>query len=55
MPTRANENFIPRNLNNPNVQDILNEYSAALEEVVNIGFNVAYWTSEKIHGGEELV
>jgi len=54
MPTKENENFIPRNSNNPGVEKILGEYSTALDEIVNFGSNVFCWSSEKIHGGEEL-
>jgi len=54
MPTKPDEDFIPRNIENPEIQEILNQYSSALEEVVNFASNVAKWCSEKIHGGEEL-
>lgn len=54
MPTKPNENFIPRNIENPEIQEILNQYSSALEELVNFASHVANWCSEKIHGGEEL-
>ncbi len=54
MPTKPDKDFIPRNIENPEIQEILNQYSLALEEVVNFASNVAKWCSEKIHGGEEL-
>ena len=54
MSTKPNEDFIPRNIENPEIQEILNQYSSALEEVVNFASHVANWCSEKIHGGEEL-
>ena len=54
MPTKPNEDFIPRNYEDPEIQKILNQYSSALEEVVNFASHAAKWCSEKIHGGEEL-
>jgi hypothetical protein len=54
MPTKPNDDFIPRNIENPKIQEILNQYSSALEEVVNFASHVAKWSAEKIHGGEEL-
>jgi hypothetical protein len=54
MPTKPNEDFIPRDIYDPDFQEILNQYSSVLEEVVNFASHVAKWCSEKIHGGEEL-
>lgn len=54
MPTKPSEDFIPRNIGYPEIQEILNQYSSALEEVINFASHVANWCSEKIHGGEEL-
>lgn len=53
MPTKPNENFIPRD-KSPEIQEILNQYSSALKEVVNFASIVAKWCAEEIHGGEEL-
>lgn len=52
--SEPNENFIPRNIENPEIQEILDEYSSVLEEVVNFASVVAKWCAEGIHGGEEL-
>jgi len=54
MSIKPNEDFIPRNIN-PEIQEILNQYSSALEELVNLASNVAKWCTEEIHGGEELL
>ncbi len=54
MPTKPNEDFIPRNIEHPGFKEILNQYSSVLEEIVNFASQVAKWSSEKIHGGEEL-
>lgn len=54
MPTKPNEDFIPRDIECPEIQEILNQYSSALEEIVNFASRVAIWCAEKIHGGEEL-
>jgi len=54
MPTKPNENFIPREIENPEIQEILNQYSSVLEEIVNFASHVAKWCAEEIHGGEEL-
>ena len=54
MPTKPNEDFIPRNIENSGIQEILDEYSSVLEEVVNFASVVAKWCAEEIHGGEEL-
>lgn len=54
MPTKPNEDFIPRNYENTKIQEILNQYSSVLEEVVNFASVAAKWCTEEIHGGEEL-
>lgn len=54
MPTKPDEDFIPLNIENTDIQEILNQYSSALKEVRNFASNVAKWCSEEIHGGEEL-
>jgi len=54
MPTKPDENFIPRNIDDSGIQEILNQYSQALEEVVNFASIVAIWSADKCHGGEEL-
>lgn len=54
MPTKPNDDFIPRNIENSEIQEILNQYSSALEELVNFASHVAKSCAEKIHGGEEL-
>jgi hypothetical protein len=54
MPTIPNNDFIPRNIENSEIQEILNQYSSALEELVNFASQVAKWCTGKIHGGEEL-
>ena len=54
MPTKPNLNFIPRDIDDPEFQEILNQYSYVLEELVNFASLVAKWSTEKIHGGEEL-
>ena len=54
MPTKPNDDFIPRNIENSEIQEILNQYSSALEEMVNFASHVAKWCAEKKHGGEEL-
>lgn len=54
MPIKPNEDFIPRNYENTEIQKTLNQYSSALEEVVNFASVVAKWCAEEIHGGEEL-
>ena len=53
MPIEPNEDFIPRDLP-PEIQEILNQYSSVLEELVNFASVVARWCAEEIHGGEEL-
>jgi hypothetical protein len=54
MPTKPNGDFIPRNIDDPAIQEILNQYSSSLEELVNFASHVAKWCAERIHGGEEL-
>ncbi len=54
MPTRPNLDFIPRDIHESEFQEILNQYSSALEELVNFASQVSKWCSEEIHGGEEL-
>ena len=54
MPTKPNEDFIPRDVYDPEFQEILNQYSFVLDEVVNFASHAAKWCAEKIHGGEEL-
>ena len=51
MPTKPNEDFIPRNIENSGIQKMLDAYSSVLEEVVNFASHVAKWCAEKIHGG----
>jgi len=54
MPTKPSLDFIPRDIHETEFQEILDEYSSVLEELVNFASHVAKWCSEKIHGGEEL-
>lgn len=54
MPTKPNLDFIPRDIYDPEFQEILDQYSFVLEELVNFASHVAKWCSQKIHGGEEL-
>lgn len=54
MPTEPNLNFIPRDIHKTDFQEILDDFSSVLEELVNFASHVAKWCSEKIHGGEEL-
>ena len=54
MPTKPYLDFIPRDVYEPEFQEILDEYSSVLEELVNFASHVAKWCTEKIHGGEEL-
>jgi len=54
MPTKPYLNFIRRDIDDPGIQEILNEYSFVLKELVNFASHIANWCTEKIHGGEEL-
>lgn len=54
MPTEPNLDFIPRDIHETDFQEIFDEYSSVLEELVNFASHVAKWCTEKIHGGEEL-
>jgi hypothetical protein len=48
MPIKPNEDFIPRNIENSGIQEILDEYSSVLEELVNFASVVAIWCTEEI-------
>ncbi len=54
MPTEPNLDFIPRDINESEFKEILDQYSSVLVELVNFVSHVAKWCSEKIHGEEEL-
>ena len=54
MPTKPYLDFIPRDVHETDFQEILDEYSSVLEELVNFASHVAKWCTEKIHGGDEL-
>lgn len=53
MPTKQIEEFIPREIDNQEISDILNHLSSLVEEVVNYGSHVFKWGIESIKGGDE--
>lgn len=53
MPTTPIEEFIPRQIDNPDIEGILVHCSSLIEEVVNYGSHVFRWSIESIKGGDE--
>ena len=53
MPTKPIEDFIPREIDNQEIRDLLNHLSSLVEEVVNYGSHVFKWGIESIKGGDE--
>ncbi len=53
MPTKPIDEFIPREIENQEISDILIHLSSLIEEVVNYGSHVFKWGIESIKGGDE--
>ena len=53
MPTKPIDEFIPREIDNPEVKNVLNHLSSLIEEVVNYGSHVSKWGIESIKEGDE--
>lgn len=53
MPTLPIEEFIPRQIDNPEIKRILDHCSSLIEEVVNYGSHVFRWGIDSIKEGDE--
>ncbi|MGA2587182.1 MAG: DUF5677 domain-containing protein [Candidatus Aminicenantales bacterium] len=55
MPTKPINEFIPREIDNPEVRSILVHISSLIEEVINYGSHVFRWGMDSIKEGDENV
>ncbi|MDD8019903.1 MAG: DUF5677 domain-containing protein [Acidobacteriota bacterium] len=55
MPTNPIKEFIPREIESPQLKAVLSQFSAFIDETINFGSHVFKWGIENIKGGDENI
>ena len=53
MPSKPNDNFIYREIDDEGLKSLLNQFSEKIEETVNFGSQVSKWSLDNMTGGDE--